>query len=179
MHLLGYHLPRHGFLIRTQFRRGCAESSLKRYQLGLFLTFAELELDRKMDILSYRNRYDFNSLKEIYYPMSFLEQMTWVQEDVEQILNNNTLETMRSAGVERFGEPGYGGSIKRLLEIIKTDPKNKPILREIIKAERELLLFIYDEHTDLTEDYIRNYWKEYFKAYCYVLEQNNRRMSNE
>lgn len=116
--------------------------------------------------------------KEIYYPISFLEQMTWVQEDLEHIFNN-TLETMRSAGIERFGEPGYGSSIKRLLEIIKSDPKNKPLLREITKAEKELLSFLYDEHTDLTEDYIRNYWKEYFKAYCYVLEQNNRWMSNE
>ena len=43
-----------GFLIKIQFHRGCAESSLKKYQLGLFLTFAELELDRRMDILSYR-----------------------------------------------------------------------------------------------------------------------------
>ena len=58
--------------------------------------------------------------KEIYYPISFLEQMTWVQEEVEHILKNSTLETMRSAGVERFGEPGYGSSIKRLLEIIKS-----------------------------------------------------------
>lgn len=56
MHLLGYHLPQHGFLIKIQFHRGCAESSLKKYQLGLFLTFAELELDRRMDILSYRRR---------------------------------------------------------------------------------------------------------------------------
>lgn len=52
-------------------------------------------------------------------------------------------------------------------------------LREIIKAEKELLLFIYDEHTDLTEEYIRNYWQEYFEAYCHVLEQNNGRESNE
>ena len=50
--------------------------------------------------------------KRIYYPMSFLEHMTWVQEDIEHILNKNTLETMRSAGIERFGEPGYGISIK-------------------------------------------------------------------
>ena len=56
MHLLGYYLPRHGFLIRTQFRRGFAESFSKRYRLGLFLTFAELELDRRMDTLSYRER---------------------------------------------------------------------------------------------------------------------------
>ncbi len=117
--------------------------------------------------------------KEIYYPMSFLEQMSWVQEDIEHILNNNTLESMRSAGVERFGEPGYGSSIKRLLEIIKTDPKNKPLLREIINAEKELLSFIYKEQKDLTEDYIRNYWKEYFKAYCYVLEQKYREDKNE
>lgn len=92
---------------------------------------------------------------------------------------NSTLEIMRSAGIERFGEPGYGSSIKRLLEIIKSDPKNKTLLRDIITAEKELLSFVYKEHTDLNEDYIRNCWKQYFKAYCYVLEQNNRRMSNE
>lgn len=111
--------------------------------------------------------------KKIYYPMSFLEQMTWIQEDIEHILNKKSLETMRNAGIERFGEPGYGSSIKRLLEIIKSDPKNRPLLREILQAERELLLFIYNESLDLTETYIRNYWNEYFQAYCYVLEQNN------
>lgn len=111
--------------------------------------------------------------KKIYYPMSFLEQMTWIQEDIEHILNKKSLETMRNAGIERFGEPGYGSSIKRLLEIIKSDPKNRPLLREILQAERELLLFIYNESSDLTETYIRNYWNEYFQAYCYVLEQNN------
>lgn len=60
--------------------------------------------------------------KKIYYPMSLLEQMTWVQEDIEHILNKKTLNAMRSVGIERFGEPGYGSSIKRLLEIIKSDP---------------------------------------------------------
>ncbi len=115
--------------------------------------------------------------KRIYYPISFLEQMTFLQEDIEHILNKKTLNAMRSAGIERFGEPGYGSSIKRLLEIIKSDPKNKPLLREIIRAEKELLSFIYDEHTDLTEENIKIYWKEYFMANCYVLEQNNRRMS--
>lgn len=117
--------------------------------------------------------------KRIYYPMSFLEQMAWVQEDIEHILNRNSLEIMRSAGIERFGEPGNGSSIKRLLEIIKTDPKNKPLLREILKAETELLSFIYDKQTSLTEDYIGNYWKEYFKAYCYVIEQKYREDTNE
>lgn len=111
--------------------------------------------------------------KKIYYPMIFLEQMTWVQEDIEHVLNKKSLETMRNAGIERFGEPGYGSSIKRLFEIIKSDPKNRPLLREILQAEKELLLFIYNESSDLTEAYIRNYWHEYFQAYCYVLEQNN------
>lgn len=81
--------------------------------------------------------------------------------------------------LKRLSDSGrslYGSSIKRLLEIIKTDPKNKPLLREIINAEKELLSFIYKEQKDLTE--VRNYWKEYFKAYCYVLEQNNGRESN-
>lgn len=111
--------------------------------------------------------------KKLYYPMSFLEQMTWIQEDIEHVLNKKSLETMRNAGIERFGEPGYGSSIKRLLEIIKSDPKNRPLLREILQAEKELLLFIYNESSDLTEAYIRDYWNEYFQAYCYVLKQNN------
>lgn len=116
---------------------------------------------------------------KIYYPMSFLQQMSWLQEEIEHMLNKKTLNAMRSAGIERFGEPGYGSSIKRLLEIIKTDPKNKPLLREIINAEKELLSFVYKEQKDLNEEYIRNYWKEYFKAYCYVLEQKYREDKNE
>ncbi|MDY3110174.1 MAG: hypothetical protein SOW50_08660 [Lachnospiraceae bacterium] len=121
--------------------------------------------------------YKFADKKYIYEGIVTADELFGGKSAV-YILNNNTLETMRSAGIERFGEPGYGGSIKRLLEIIKSDPKNKPLLREIIKAEKELLLFIYDEHTDLTEEYIRNYWKEFFEAYCHVLEQNNGRESN-
>lgn len=112
--------------------------------------------------------------KKIFFPMSFLEQMTWLQESIsENILNKNILNEMRNAGIERFGDPGYGSAIKRLLEIIKADPKNRPLLREILAAERELLSFIYDEVTDITEDCIRDYWDEYLQAYCYVIEQNN------
>ena len=55
---------------------------------------------------------------------------------------------------------------------------DKLSIQAYLESKGALLLFIYDEHTDLTEEYIRNYWKEFFEAYCHVLEQNNGRESN-
>lgn len=73
MRLLGCHSPLHGFLIRIQFHRGCAESSLKRYQPGLFLTFVELEVDRRMDILSYRGG-EWSGKKTKEYMLAYLRE---------------------------------------------------------------------------------------------------------
>lgn len=55
--------------------------------------------------------------------MSFLEQMCWLQEEVEHLFRDNTLEYLRQTGIDKFGETEYGSTIKRLFTIIKADPK--------------------------------------------------------
>lgn len=73
MHLLGYLLPRHGFLIRILSHRECAESSMKTFPLGLLLILSELEQDRRMDTLSYRGR-GVNNNTTNEYILSYLKE---------------------------------------------------------------------------------------------------------
>ena len=109
--------------------------------------------------------------KRIYFKMSFLEQMCWLQEEVEYLFRGSNLEHLREAGIERYGEPGYGCSIKRLFTIIKADPKNRAYLREVISAEKELIAFIYGKINLRTEEQIRGYWNNYFLSYIHQIEE--------
>lgn len=109
--------------------------------------------------------------KKIYFKMSFLEQMCWLQKEVEYLFRDNCLEHLRESGIERYGEPGYGSAIKRLFTIIKEDPKNRAYLREVLSAEKELITFIYGKNSSRTEEQIRGYWNNYFLSYIHQIEQ--------
>lgn len=109
--------------------------------------------------------------KRIFFKMSFFEQMCWLQGEIEYIFRNNTLEHLREAGPDKFGEPGYGSAIKRLFAIIKADPKNRDYLREVISAEEELLAFIYQKDCSYAEEQIRGFWNNYYLSYLHQLEQ--------
>lgn len=108
--------------------------------------------------------------KRIYFNMSFFEQMCWLQEEVEYLFRNNSLEHLREAGIEKYGEPGYGSAIMKLFAIIKADPKNRTYLREVISAEKELISFIYRKNCSYSEEQIRGYWKNYFLSYLHQIE---------
>ena len=101
--------------------------------------------------------------KRIYFKMSFLEQMCWLQEEVEYLFRGSNLEHLREAGIERYGEPGYGCSIKRLFTIIKADPKNRAYLREVISAEKELIAFIYGKINHCNLSIKHNFFINYFR----------------
>ncbi len=60
--------------------------------------------------------------------------------------------------------------IHRLFEIIKADPKNKAVLREVYRAEQELISYLYDELDALPEAQIAAYWNNYLQAYIAELE---------
>lgn len=109
--------------------------------------------------------------KKLYYKMSFLEQMCWLQKEVEYLFRDNSLEHLREAGVEKYGEPGYGSCIKGLFDIIKEDPKNRAYLREVIYAEKELISFIYGKISSRTEEQIRGYWNNYIFSYIHQEEE--------
>lgn len=112
--------------------------------------------------------------KQIYFTKTFNEQMAWIDEEVEHIIKYNDAhklkEGIQEQGKEAYGEAGYTHAISRLFEIVKADPKNKALLREVNRAEDELKAFLYDEPGALSEKEIFEYWNSYLWAYVTELE---------
>ena len=103
---------------------------------------------------------------ERYFAKSFNEQMTWIDEEIEHIIKYKLKDIIRAQGKEAYGRTNYTEGIKRLFDIVKTDPKNKPVWDEVDKAERDLIAFLYDEPGALSEREIYIYWNEYMWKYA-------------
>ena len=103
--------------------------------------------------------------KETCFPRTFNEQMAWIGEEVEHIVKHNatrqTKQSIRQQGREAYGQNGYTHTIKRMFDIIKADPKNRALMREVDRAEQELTAFLYDEPGALPEEEILAYWNNY------------------
>lgn len=116
----------------------------------------------------------FEKDNEIFFSCTFNEQMTWIGEEVERIIKNNekfhTKEKIYKEGKQAYGKGGHTYTIHRLFGVIKADPKNQALLREINRAEQELIAFLYDEPESLTENEIFTYWNQYLWAYIAELE---------
>lgn len=114
--------------------------------------------------------------KFIYFPKSFNEQMAWIGEEVEHIIKHNgeydIKKNIQEKGRGAYGESGYTHAINRLFAIIKADSKNKAVLREVTKAEQELIDFLYDEPGALSEQQIYDYWNCYMQSYIAELENH-------
>ena len=109
--------------------------------------------------------------KKIYFPKSFNEQMSWIDESVEHIIKHGKIKKdVQERGRAAYGKQGYTHAIHRLFEIIKADPKNKAVLREVYRAEQELISYLYDEPDALPEAQIFAYWNSYLQAYISELE---------
>ena len=107
--------------------------------------------------------------EEIFFSKSFNEQMSWIGQKVEHIIRNNEShkikKKLKEKGNAAYEENEYIHNIKRLFDIIKSDPKNKGVLREICKAEQELFAYLYDELDARTEEEILVYWNVYLQSY--------------
>ena len=73
-------------------------------------------------------------------------------------------------GRSAYGKQGYTHAINRLFEIVKSDSKNKAILREVCRAEQELIAYLYDEPGAWSEEQIYAYWNSYLQSYIAELE---------
>lgn len=117
--------------------------------------------------------------KQIYFSRTFNEQMAWIDEEVEHIIKHNDVHKIKAGiqkqGKEAYGEAGYTHAINRLFEIVKSDPKNRALLREVNKAEEELKAFLYDDPGALSEAEISEYWNNYMCAYVAELEYSPNR----
>lgn len=108
--------------------------------------------------------------KKIYYSHSFIEQMAWVDEEVEKILKYKYKKDIQAQGRNAYHEGGYTRAISRLFRIIESDPKNQALLSEIRRAESQLIAFLYDESNVLSEREIYEYWNAYLQSYVAELE---------
>ena len=109
--------------------------------------------------------------KKIYFPKSFNEQMSWIYEAIEHIIKHGKIKKdIQERGRAAYGKQGYTHAIHRLFEIIKADSKNKAVLREVYRAEQELMSYLYDEPDALPEAQIFAYWNSYLQAYIAELE---------
>ncbi len=110
---------------------------------------------------------DFNQL-------SFNEQMSWIDEEVEHIIKYNEKYHLKSEiqkmGRSAYGQLGYTHAINRLFEMIKADSKNEAYSHEVCKAEKELIAFLYDEPGAMSEEEIYTYWNNYLQLYMDELE---------
>ena len=113
--------------------------------------------------------------KRIYFPRSFNEQMSLIDEEIELILKREKRAKERNlnaeAKINRNEE--YGHVINRLFEIIKEDPKNVAVLREVETAERELWAFLEHKPGAKSEEEIYAYWHNYLLAYIAELEASD------
>lgn len=107
--------------------------------------------------------------KKVFFAKSFNEQMAWLHEEVEHIIKYNDKhhikKDIQEKGKDEYGKSGHTHTINRLFEIIKADPKNKALMHEICRAEKELIAFLYDEPGALSEREIYKYWNAYLQSY--------------
>ena len=83
-------------------------------------------------------------VQDSFFGMSFNHQMSWIDETVSHIVTHNLQPKIRAEGREAYGQKGYTHALKRIFEVIKSDPKNITNLDEIVKGERKLKDYLYD-----------------------------------
>lgn len=106
--------------------------------------------------------------EQFWFSRSFISQMTEIEGEMERILRDEgRLERIRNDR-DYVGEPQV---IQRVFEIVKRDPKNAALLREVERAEKETVAFLSGEPDAPTAEEMRNYWGKYLQAYLAELEQ--------
>ena len=102
-------------------------------------------------------------VQDSFFGMSFNHQMSWIDETVSHIVTHNLQPKIREEGRESYGQTGYTHALKRIFEVIKSDPKNITNLDEIVKAERKLKDYLYDGK--FSDDEMLSCWGKYTENY--------------
>lgn len=102
-------------------------------------------------------------VQDSFFGMSFNHQMSWIDETVSHIVTHNLRPKIREEGRESYGQKGYTHALKRIFEVIKSDPKNITNLDEIVKGERKLKDYLYDRK--FSDDEMLSCWGKYTENY--------------
>ena len=102
-----------------------------------------------------------------WFSKSFSFQMANIDCELQRIFRDETkLERIRTDR-DYVGEPQV---IQHVFEIVKRDPKNVPLLREVERAEQELFSFLSGASDAPAPEDIRVYWSKYSQAYMSEME---------
>lgn len=104
--------------------------------------------------------------KTRFFSMSFNRQMSEFQGEINRIIKRNKKEKIKQDKSYK-GEPQV---IENLFKLIKSDPKNHKLLKEIEKAEKDYEAYMKDEPEAPSEEELSQYWESYVQAYCMELE---------
>lgn len=108
---------------------------------------------------------DYNRM---WHRRTFLEQMVEIEGELSRVFcNEDGLERIRS-------DPGYMGepqTIQSLFKIIKSDPKNAALLREIGRAEEEVYAYLAGVPGAPPEEALRAYWQRVMDSYIAEIGQ--------
>ncbi len=99
-----------------------------------------------------------------FFSKSFNGQMALIEPEVSLIIAKGLKREIQKS---EFGSDGHTQKIKELFELIKSDPKNGALLREVLRAESELKAYLYDEEGAPNERAVSLYWKRYPDAYSF------------
>lgn len=95
----------------------------------------------------------------VYHSMTFCEQMSWISEEVENLIL-----------LDRANEES-SGTIRRLFALIRSDPKNRDLIPEIHKAEADWNAFISGNQDAATAKEMLAFWHGYVQKYENELKQ--------
>ena len=113
-----------------------------------------------------------DKLDQRWFAKTFLHQMAEIQGEMARVLKDKKkLEIIRT-NYKYKGEPQI---IQHVFNVIKKDPKNIPLRREIDLAEKETFAFLTGEKDAPSEQYMTEYWQKYLQAYMVEIEQKDKR----
>lgn len=109
----------------------------------------------------------------VWYRSTFLRQMVEIEGELDRVFRDEgRLEKIR-------GDPDYVGepqSIQLLFEIIKSDPKNAALLREIGRAEEEVYAYLAGAPSAPAAEALRSYWRRVMDGYIAEIEQRQKEL---
>lgn len=107
-------------------------------------------------------------LDERRFARSFTEQMVEIEGEIGHVIRDDgKLDRIRN-DKNYVGEPQ---TIQRVFEIIKRDPKNIALLREVERAEKETYAFLSGAPDAPSKEEMSEYWGKYMQAYTCELNK--------
>lgn len=94
---------------------------------------------------------------EKFFERSFNEEMLEIGKELENIIRSGEKQKIKVRGRENYENTTVAG----LFHLTRSDPKNLGIMRELRRAEQEIMDFLYDAPGACSKDDLLAYWRGY------------------